>query len=77
MATPAVNEIEHEFALLSPDAQLSLLERLENQARFAVAGHQDTWETDLAAMSNDPEVQRELSRIHAEFSGTEPDGLKR
>ena len=77
MAAPAQSEIENEFARLSPEAQLSLLERLVRQARLAVSRRHDTWETDLSAMAADPEIQREVSRINAEFSGTEADGLER
>ena len=76
MATPALSEIESEFARLSPEAQLSLLERIVYRARVAVSGRRDTWEADLSAMVADPEVQRELSRINLEFSVTEADGLE-
>ncbi|MGA1133909.1 MAG: hypothetical protein ACO31I_16885 [Prochlorotrichaceae cyanobacterium] len=34
-------------------------------------------ETSLAAMANDPEVQREISLINAEFEVSELDGLER
>lgn len=77
MAAPALSEIESEFARLSPEAQLSLLERLVHRARVAVSGHRDTWETDLSAMAADPEIQREPSHINAQFSATEADGLGR
>jgi hypothetical protein len=60
---------------LSPEAQLTLLERLIHRVRETVTG-KDTWESDLAAMAADPEVQRELSRINAEFGVTEADGLE-
>ena len=77
MATPVLSEIESEFARLSPEAQLSLLERLVHSARVAMSGSRDTWEADLSAMAADPEMQRELRRIDAEFSATESDGLER
>jgi hypothetical protein len=76
MATPALSEIESEFAQLSPEAQLSLLEHLVHCARVALTCRPDTWEADLSAMAADPEMQRELSRINAEFSATEADGLE-
>ena len=72
MATQALNEIESEFARLSPEAQLSLLERLVRRARLAISGRGSTWEADLAAMAGDPEMQREISLINAEFSMTWP-----
>jgi len=77
MATPALSDIESEFARLSPEAQLGLLERLVHRARVTVAGGRDTWESGLAAMAADPEVQREIGRINAEFGVTEADGLER
>jgi len=61
MATAVLSEIESEFARLSPEAQLTLLERLVHRARVTVAG-KDTWEADLAAMAADSEVQCEVSR---------------
>ena len=76
MPTAVLSEIESEFARLSPEAQLRLLERLVHCARVTVAGG-DTWESDLATMAADPAVQRELSRINAEFGATEADGLER
>ncbi|MCI0540758.1 MAG: hypothetical protein L0Z50_36630 [Verrucomicrobiales bacterium] len=77
MATPALSEIENEFARLSPEAQLTLLERLVHHARVAVSGRRDTWEADLSAMAADPDMRRELNRINAEFVITEADGLER
>ena len=77
MAMPAFSEIETEFARLSPEAQLGLLERLVHRTRLAVSGRGDSWETDLSAMAADPEMQSELSGISAEFSVTEADGLGR
>ena len=77
MAAPAPSEIESEFARLSPEAQLSLLERLVHRTRLAVSGRRDTWKADLTAMAADPQIQRELSRINAEFTATEGDGLER
>ncbi len=77
MATPVFTEIENEFVRLSPEAQLTLLERLVHRARVAVSGNRDTWEADLSAMAADPEMQRELHRINDEFATTESDGLER
>ena len=77
MPTPAVSEIESEFARLSPEAQLKLLERLVHRTRVAVTGQADNWDSDLAAMAADPEMRRELSSINAEFRATEADGLEK
>jgi hypothetical protein len=77
MATPAPSEIENEFARLSPEAQLTLIERLVHRTRMAISGKRDTWEADLSAMAADPEMQRELDCINSEFATTEADGLER
>jgi len=77
MATPALSEIESEFARLSPEAQLALLERLVHRTRIALTGGGDTWEAELSAMAADPEMQRELNRINTEFAAAEADGLER
>ena len=76
MATARPSEIEAEFARLSPEAQASLLQRLIHRVHPAVADHQDAWEAELSAMAADPEMQRELRQINAEFKGTEADGLE-
>ncbi len=49
MATPALSEIESELARLSPEAQLSLLERLVHRDRVALTRRPDNWEADLSA----------------------------
>ena len=77
MATPKVTEIEGEFARLSTDAQLSLLERLIHRTRVSISAGGDSWDAERAAMAADPQVQRELSRINEEFGATEVDGLER
>jgi hypothetical protein len=77
MATQAANEIERQFSRLSPEAQLSLLERLVHCARLSISGQQSNWDTELSAMAADSDVQRELSHIAVEFEATESDGLGR
>ena len=76
MAKPALSEIERQFSALTPEAQLSLLERLVHRTRLAVTGSREAWETNLTAMAADPQIQRELSRINAEFVIAEADGLE-
>jgi len=77
MKASADIEIEGQFAQLPHSVQLSLLERLVRQMRASCAPGQDEWEAGLSAMAADPEVQRELRRISAEFSATAADGLGR
>ena len=77
MKACADTEIESQFARLPHSVQLSLLERLARQVRASGGPGQDEWESGLSAMAADPEMQRELSRISAEFAATEADGLGR
>jgi len=77
MSTQAISEIEGQFARLSPEAQLSLLERLVHRVRVGLGNTGDSLDEDLGAMAADPEMQRELSQINAEFAATEADGLRR
>lgn len=77
MRGSAVNEIESQFAQLPRAVQLSVLERLVHQMREGSGPARDEWEAGLSAMAADPEMQRELSRIRLEFTGTEADGLGR
>lgn len=75
MGSRVTSDIENEFARLSPEAQLTLLERLVHRARLAVAGHAETWDQDLASMAADPEVRHELALIDSEFAAAEGDGM--
>jgi hypothetical protein len=75
MATPAFDKIESEFAQLTPDAQLSLLERLVHRARISMKHDQDDWDASLSQMAADPQIQRELSQINSEFLAAEGDRL--
>ena len=75
MALPPVNEIESLFARLPAKTQLSLLERLVHHLRQSLDAPQESWEAELSAMATDPQMQRELSVINAEFRAAEADGL--
>lgn len=77
MTVSADNEIERQFAQLPPAVQLSVLEQLVHQMRESLGPREDEWEAGLRAMTADPEMRKELGRIHSEFSGTEADGLER
>ena len=65
MATPAFSEIENEFARLSPEAQLNLLERLVHRVRLALAGSQQAWESELSAMAADAGIAPDQGGVHA------------
>jgi hypothetical protein len=77
MAIGDPSQIEREFARLPTETQLGLLERLVHRVRLAVADHHEAWQPELSAMAADPQIQRELSQINAEFRGAEGDGLER
>ena len=70
-------QIESEFARLSSEAQLGLLERLVHRVRLAAAGNQETAQAELFAMAADPQIQQELRQINAEFRGADADGLEK
>lgn len=77
MEVRPTGEIESEFAHLSPEAQISLLERLVHRLRMAVVAGVKNWDAELSAMAADPQIKRELNEINAEFNATEADGLER
>jgi len=77
MPMPVQEAIESEFARLSPEAQLSLLERLLHRVRVGVSGCGTDWDAELSAMAADPQVRRELQSINTEFGAAEADGLGR
>ena len=77
MATSSCNQIESQFAQLPTETQLSLLERLVHRVRDSLGTRSAAWDAELSAMAADPEVQRELRQINAEFSPAEADGLER
>lgn len=71
---PTLETLTAEANLLSLDEQLALLERLARRIRERT--HQPvSLDDDLAAMAVDPDIQRELRQIEAEFAETESDGL--
>jgi hypothetical protein len=69
--------IEAEIAQLPLAEQLRLIERLASRLRAHALGTSTVQDSELAAMANDPAIQRELRRIDAEFASTEADGLDR
>jgi hypothetical protein len=63
MAVPAADELQ---CRLTPPP---------NRSPAILGASLDSWETDLAAMAADPQIQAELHRIRSEFSVAEMDGL--
>jgi len=54
--------------------QVWLLEQLAHHIRKQAA-HQQVFESQLEAMASDPQIQRELREIEAEFVAADFDGL--
>lgn len=68
------DEIQRRFAMLSPESQLTVLERLVHQLKVTT---DNPLRSDLAAMAADPEIQREIAQIDDEFRMTDKDGLSK
>lgn len=75
MNTTALERIEADISQLSLSEQLWLMERLVHRIREYALRPQSSLADQLAAMASDPDIQRELQQIEAEFAGTEADGL--
>ncbi|MDY6867657.1 MAG: hypothetical protein SVT56_07100 [Chloroflexota bacterium] len=70
-----LSQLEKNIYELPLDDQLRLMERLAQNIRNLMATKSDI-EIQLAAMANDPEIQKELRMIEEEFALTEADGLE-
>jgi len=75
MNTAAVEQIEADIRQLSLAEQLLLMEHLAHCIREHTLRPRPALTDQLAAMASDPDIQRELQQIEAEFAGTETDGL--
>jgi hypothetical protein len=75
MTNATIERIEADIRQLPLADQLWLMERLAQHIRRSTIHTQPALEDQLATMANDPEIQRELRQIEAEFAGTETDGL--
>ncbi|RLT39154.1 MAG: hypothetical protein DWI57_10720 [Chloroflexi bacterium] len=75
MNASLIERMEIEISQLALSDQLWLLERLIQRIRKRTLRTRPALETQLAAMAYDPNMQRELKAIEAEFATTEADGL--
>ena len=76
MSISLLERIETDISQLAFPDQLWLLERLAQRIRRrALPAQPAAFEAQLAAMAQDPHMQRELRLIEAEFVGAETDGL--
>jgi hypothetical protein len=75
MAVPniSLDRIEHDIDRLSLAEQLLLMERLVRRIRQQTEYRSSS---DLSRMAEDPDIQREIAAINAEFAPTENDGLE-
>ena len=75
MQTAISQRIEADIRQLPLADQLWLMERLVQHIREQAITEPSDRHIMLAAMAEDPQIQRELQLISAEFAGTERDGL--
>jgi hypothetical protein len=79
MASAMLSEIERSISHLSHDEQLLLIEQLAHHLRQDTSNEKEsgqiTFENQLAAMADDPQIQAETKKINKEFLETESDGL--
>lgn len=74
MAASQLDLIMDQVQRLPTGEQLQLIKRVADL--LGRASLPQRIEDQLAAMAADPEIQRELRQIEAEFAGTETDGLE-
>jgi len=81
MPSPVLDQIEKVIDHLSREEQLWLIEqlahRLQKETMKSDTVEQVAFESQLASMATDPEIQAELKKIDQEFAMTEADGLGR
>ncbi len=76
MNVATLSDIENSITQLSLSEQLRLMEYLARRIRQQTSRSQDEIEDGLAAMANDPHIQKEIKQINEEFAVTEMDGLE-
>ena len=76
MNASLIERMEIEISQLALPDQLWLLERLIQRIRKRTLQTRPALDAQLAAMAYDPNMQRELKAIDAEFAATEADGLE-
>ena len=75
MKTAILDKLDAEVSKLSFLEQLELIEILARKIRLRSKTSDEQFADELNEMANDPQMQRELRKIEAEFSATEMDGL--
>jgi hypothetical protein len=75
MSASSLSQIEDSVQRLSLPEQVELMAWLAQTIHRQTLSHHEKMEKELIDMANDPDIQRELTAIQAEFAGTETDGL--
>jgi len=75
MSVSSLMQIEENIRRLSLPEQLHLLEWLARAVRQHALVGESSQDNQLALMAADPDIQRELRQMAAEFVVTELDGL--
>jgi hypothetical protein len=75
MSASSLSQIEESVQRLPLPEQLELMAWLAQTIRKQTLPNHEEIDEELVAMANDPDIQRELMAIQAEFVGTETDGL--
>ncbi len=76
MSIDNISRLETLFGELSEDEQSQLFQRLSRQMGSERTGRSDLDEKELALMAADPDIQREIAEINAEFAVADADGLE-
>ena len=76
MSVGLLERLETELDDLSETEQRILLEHLARRVDDRAAHRIGNFAADLDAMSNDPEIRKELAAIDLEFRVTDADGLE-
>lgn len=71
-----VVELEREINQLRYEDRLLLIERLVRGLRQETSPDREVRQRQMALMAADPEIQREIHAINAEFEAAEMDGLE-
>jgi len=81
MISAVTTQVEELINHLSYQERLWLIERLARRLREDAASQSPSashdWQSDIALMAADPQIQAELRAIEQEFAAAEADGLER
>lgn|GEM_PF-630744 len=76
MSTAKLDQLEAELDSLPLEEQWSVFERLGRRLRSTSSGESASFALQMAEMASDPDIQREIREIDAEFAHTLRDGLR-